>query len=73
MCAKIKKIEKIIEDGIEVIVNRLEPCQIKGEFIAFTFKKEFLIVSESENLADLENVKNHITKPTPNFLLYKEI
>jgi hypothetical protein len=70
---KQEKIERIIEDGIEVIVNHLEPCQIKGESITLTFKEEFLIDSEIENLADLGSVKNHIIKPTPNFLLYEEI
>jgi len=58
LCApKQKKVEKIIEDGVEVIVNYLETYQIKGESIAFIFKEEFMINLESENLADWGNVE----------------
>jgi hypothetical protein len=57
-CApKQKKAERITEDGVEVIGNYLELYQIKDETIAFTFKEEFMIDSESENFAELGNVK----------------
>ncbi len=53
-CApKQEKIEKIIEDGVEVIVNHLEPYQIKGEPITFSLEEELLIDTEKEDLAGL--------------------
>jgi hypothetical protein len=36
-CAqKQEKVEKIMEDGVEVVLNHLEPYKIKGEPIALT-------------------------------------
>lgn len=54
-CCVSKKgnIEKIIEDEVEVIVNHLEPYQIKGEPNTFSLEEEFLIDTESVDLADL--------------------
>jgi hypothetical protein len=67
-----EKVEWIIEDGVEVIVNHLAPYQIKCESNTFTFGEEFVIDSESENFAELGNVKNTYQSPS-NLLIYKEI
>ena len=48
-----EKVERIIEDGVEVIVNHSEPYQIKGEPTTFTLEEEFTIDSEREDLAEL--------------------
>jgi len=50
---KQEKVEKIMEDGVEVIVNHSEPYQIKGEPTTFTLEEEFTIDSEREDLAEL--------------------
>jgi len=53
-CApKKKKIERIIEDGIEVVVNHLEPYQIKGEATTLILEEEFVIDMESEKIAEI--------------------
>lgn len=53
-CApKQEKIERIIEDGIEVVVNHLEPYQIKGEPTTFILEEEFVIDTESEKMAEI--------------------
>ncbi len=51
-CTQTKdKVEKIIEDGVEVIVNHLEPYKIKGELTTLTLKEEFTIDLEKEEIA----------------------
>ncbi len=50
---KQKKVERIIEDGVEVIVNHSEPYQIKGEPTTFTLEEEFTIDAERADLAEL--------------------
>lgn len=51
-CApKQEKIERIIEDGVEVVLNHLEPYKIKGEPIALTLEEEFTIDTERDDLA----------------------
>ncbi len=50
---KSERIERLIEDGEEVVVNHLEPHKIKGESSTFTLEEEFRIDTESEDLADL--------------------
>ena len=53
-CApKKKEVERIIEDGVDVIINHIEPYQIKGESNTFTLEEDFVIDTESEDLADL--------------------
>ena len=47
------EVEKIMEDGVEVIVNHLEPYTIKGEFTALTLKEELTIDLEKEEIAAL--------------------
>ena len=52
---KQNKVEKIMEDGIEIIVNHLEPYKIKGEqsTFLFVFEEEFTIDFEREDIAKL--------------------
>jgi hypothetical protein len=45
------KVEKIMEDGVEVIVNHLEPYKINGELTTLTLKEEFTIDLEKEDIA----------------------
>ncbi len=53
-CApKQEKVERIIEDGVEVVVNHLEPYKIKNEPSTFILKEEFRIDTEREDLAGL--------------------
>ncbi len=46
-------VERFVEDGVEVVVNHLEPHKIKGEPSTFTLEEEFRIDTESEDLSDL--------------------
>jgi hypothetical protein len=46
------KVEKIMEDGVEVVVNHIEPYKIKGEPTTFNIEKEFSIDLEREDLAE---------------------
>lgn len=50
---KEEKVESIIENGVEVIVNHSEPYQIKGEPTTFSLEEEFVIDTEREDLAEL--------------------
>ena len=50
---KAEKVEKIIEGGVEVIVNYLEPYKIKGEPTTFAIEEESVIDTEREDLAEL--------------------
>ena len=53
-CApKGEKVEKVMEDGVEVVLNRLEPYSIKGESATFTLEEEFSIDTEDEKIAEL--------------------
>jgi len=45
--------ETIIEDGVEVVVNHLEPHKINGKPLNFLLEEEFIIDTEDNNLANL--------------------
>jgi hypothetical protein len=45
--------ERIMEDGVEVVLNRLEPYAVKGEPSTFTLQKEFAIDTENDTIAGL--------------------
>lgn len=51
--SKQEKVGKIIEDGVEVVINHLEPFQIKGEPSDFSLEKEFSIDTEKDKIAEL--------------------
>jgi len=48
-----EKIEMVFEDGVEVVINHLEPYTIKGEATSLTLEKEFSIDTESDKMAEL--------------------
>ncbi len=50
---KQENIERLMEDGVEVVVNHLEPSKIKGEPSTFSLEEEFKIDTESEDLFGL--------------------
>lgn len=45
--------EKIVEDGIEVVINRLQPYKIKGEPSTFTLEEELSIDFSADEIGDL--------------------
>jgi outer membrane protein assembly factor BamB len=45
--------ERVMEDGAEVVLNRLEPYKIKGEPTTFSIQKEFAIDTENDKIAEL--------------------
>ena len=51
--SKSDQVEKHIEDGVEVIINHLEPYKIKGEPSNLVLEKEFSIDFASEEIGEL--------------------
>ena len=47
------KVEKIIEDGVEVVLNGIEPYKIKGMPSNLHLEKEYIIDFESNDLSGL--------------------
>jgi hypothetical protein len=45
-------VERFMEDGVEVIVNHLEPYIVEGEASNLRLKKEFTIDTEEDDVAD---------------------
>ena len=53
-CApKQEKVEKIIEDGVEVVINHLEPYKMKEEPSTLNLEVEFTIDTEKDEIAEL--------------------
>jgi hypothetical protein len=50
---KSEQIEKYIEDGIEVVINHLEPYNIKGEPATLTLKKKYSIDFSRDDIGEL--------------------
>ena len=48
-----QKIDTIIEDGNEVILNHIEPYTLSGEPGAFSCRDEFVIDTEDDSIAGL--------------------
>ena len=48
-----KELEKLIEDGIEVVLNHLEPYEIKGVSSTFSLEQELSLDMEDEELAGI--------------------
>jgi len=46
-------VKKIIEDGVEVVINRLEPYKIKGETSSLQLEELFTIDTERDEIAEL--------------------
>lgn len=58
-CAdKDPRVDKVLEDGVEVVLNHLEPYRVPGEPSAVVLEKEFVIDAESPDLfkAGLTNI-----------------
>lgn len=50
---KQDKVEKIMEDGVEVVLNHLEPYRIKGEPSTLSLEKEFTIDLEKDDIVNI--------------------
>ncbi|NIO48959.1 MAG: 6-bladed beta-propeller [Candidatus Aminicenantes bacterium] len=50
---KQEKVEKIMEDGVEVVLNHLEPYKIKGEPSHLNLDEELIIDFEKEEFTEL--------------------
>ena len=48
---KQDKVEKIMEDGVEVVINHLEPYRLKGELLTLNLEKIFTIDTEDDAVA----------------------
>ena len=49
---KKDKVEKILEDGVEVVVNHIEPYKITREPSTFTLEEELVIDTERDDILD---------------------
>ncbi|MBE0714023.1 MAG: hypothetical protein IH583_16740 [Candidatus Aminicenantes bacterium] len=52
--SKQPQVEKITEDGVEIILNHIEPYRIKGQPSTFSLEKVFSIDTERTDLAEAE-------------------
>jgi hypothetical protein len=50
---KKDKVERIFEDGVEVVINHLEPYKMKGEPSNLTIEEEFKIDLQSNDIAEI--------------------
>jgi len=50
---KQNKVEKIVEDGVEVVINHLEPYKISGRQTTLVLEEEFVIDFEKKDFAEL--------------------
>jgi hypothetical protein len=50
---QVDNVEKIMEDGVEVVINHLEPYEVKGEPNSLHVEKEFVIDMEGDEIAKL--------------------
>ena len=48
---KSDKVERIIDDGVEVVINHLEPYKIEGEPSNLILEEEFRIDTEDDEVA----------------------
>jgi len=49
---KQEEVERIMEDGVEVVINHLEPYKINGETTSLTLEKEFTIDLEEDVIVE---------------------
>lgn len=50
---KQDSVERIIEDGVEVVLNHMEPYEIQGERAHLTLEEIFTIDTEINDIAEL--------------------
>jgi len=51
-CKKQEQVERYMEDGVEVIVNHLEPYRIRGKPNSLHLEEEFTIDTEKDEIAE---------------------
>ena len=51
--SRYDKVEKHTEDGVEVVVNHLEPYRLKGESSALNLEEEFVIDTEKDEMLEI--------------------
>jgi hypothetical protein len=51
--SKQEEVERIMEDGVEVVINHLEPYKIEGEPKTLTLDEEFIIDTEMDKIANI--------------------
>ncbi len=49
---KRNKVEKIVEDGVEVVINHLEPYNIEGILTSLALEQEIAIDTENDEIAE---------------------
>lgn len=52
-CGQKEKVEKITEDGVEVIINHIEPYIIKGESGTLHLERQFSIDTKKEEMLEI--------------------
>jgi hypothetical protein len=52
-CQKQEQVERFMEDGVEVVVNHLEPYKLRGEPNSLILEKVLSIDTESDELAEV--------------------
>lgn len=70
-CSKQQeKVERIMEDGVEVVINHLEPYKIKGEPSSLHLEEEFSIDTEDDSILTLGLTDIMAINVDPNGNLY---
>jgi hypothetical protein len=71
---KQDEVERIIEDGVEVVINHLEPYKIKGELYTLTLDEEFTIDTERDKIAEigLTDINGFDIDSEGNFYFFQE-
>ena len=52
-CEKQEQVERFMEDGVEVVVNHMEPYKLRGEPSTLNLEEEFTIDTEKDEIAKL--------------------
>lgn len=52
--SELDKVEIVIENGVEVVINHIEPYKLKGKPTSLYLKEEFVIDPEKDELSDLD-------------------
>ena len=53
-CQKQEQVERFMEDGVEVIVNNVEPYRIRGESSTLFLEETFTIDTERDDIAEID-------------------
>lgn len=61
---KKEEIERFLEDGVEVVVNHLEPFEIKGMRTDLTLEEIFRIDTEKDEMAEIGQGPGEVQRPT---------